>query len=379
MDPFVFIADERGVLAAESALDELRLFLHTASAMASSTGEFPSRVGAGGDDINFAVRAQLYTLEDMLRVVTDARLATALIEDEGEILAIVNMGDEVLRFIVTTARDVIASQRYDSFYAVSDDDDFLDGGLPGAGESSRSVATRFMTQIGLPGHRNRDKREHPPGPLGQFSDFLGGPAAAYPEPPKVPLCIVCNDELSSLAGRLETPCGHFYCPGCVSSLVKTYISQPFPLAPLRCCPGPLAPIPPWFVYRFIDNALRMALGEKIIEAETPFDRRIYCPQDDCRKFIDLARVAPAARAIGSITCPNTKCRVSICLGCRELVHQGVSCERNADDTQATKIQRQFGWGRCPGCRFVVEKVSGCSSVSCTRCGLGFTYAPMARN
>ncbi|KAF9441145.1 hypothetical protein P691DRAFT_813542 [Macrolepiota fuliginosa MF-IS2] len=378
MDPFVFVTEEEGILAAESTLDELRLFLHITS---PDLSQMPP-VGFGSDDINFAFRAQLDTFEDMLRMVTDARLARTLIEDEDERAATGNMDDDegnidLLRFIVTTARDVMASQKYDSFDAVSDDDDFLNGGPPGAGESSRSVDVRYMIRVGLPGRRDRDDREPPPSPLSQFSDFFSDDPAAVD--PKVPSCIVCNDELFSLTGRLETPCGHFYCPGCVLNLVENYTSQSFPLAPLRCCPAPLAPIPTQSVHRFIDNTLRVALEEKIIEAETPFDRRIYCPQDACRKFIDPARVTPAARAVGSVTCPNARCRVSICLGCRELVHQGISCERYADDTQATKIQRQFGWGRCPGCRFVVEKVDGCSSVSCTRCGLGFTYAPMARN
>lgn len=197
--------------------------------------------------------------------------------------------------------------------------------------------------------------------------------------PQNPSCIVCTEELLSLTGRLETPCGHFYCPQCALNLVEEYISRSFPSAPLRCCPQPQPPIPPRHVHRFINDTLRRALDEKTTEAETPFDRRIYCPQDTCRKFIDPARVTPAARATGSVTCPNGRCRASICLRCRGLAHAGVDCDRHADDTEATRIQRQFGWGRCPGCRFVVEKVDGCNSVSCTRCGRGFTYTPMARN
>lgn len=199
-----------------------------------------------------------------------------------------------------------------------------------------------------------------------------------PSPVADPTCIVCADVLS-LTGRLEMPCGHLYCPGCTLNLVETYTSQVFPPGPLRCCPDPHPPIPPRHVHRFIDSALRTKLDEKIAEAETPYDQRIYCPRENCKKFINPARITPAARGTGSIICPSNICRANICLGCKQLAHHGINCQKNADDIQATTIQKQFGWGRCPGCGFVVEKIDGCNSVSCSRCGRGFTYAPLARN
>ncbi len=161
--------------------------------------------------------------------------------------------------------------------------------------------------------------------------------------------------------------------------MEAYTSKKVASSPFHCCPSPSLPIPPQYVHRFISAALRQLLDEKMVEANTPLESRIYCPQESCGKFIDPARVTPAARAAGSVICAMNTSRATICLACKELLHRGVDCERYADDTQASKSQAQFGWGRCPGCRFVVEKVDGCNSVSCTRCGLGFTYSPMARN
>lgn len=194
-----------------------------------------------------------------------------------------------------------------------------------------------------------------------------------------PACVVCGEVLSLPTGRLESPCGHFYCPDCTINLVVSYTSKQFVSSVFQCCPSPKPPIPAQSVHRFIDETLRQRLDEKLVEANTPLESRIYCPQDNCRKFIDPAWITPAARAMGSMICPNIVCRADLCLGCTELAHRGVDCERQADDTQASKIQMQFGWGRCPGCRYVIEKIDGCSHVTCTKCGEEFSYSPMARN
>lgn len=174
---------------------------------------------------------------------------------------------------------------------------------------------------------------------------------------------------------MESPCGHSYCSPCTVNLVEAYTSERNPSSPLRCCPSPKLPIPPEYVRRFINTTLRQRLDEKLLEANTPLGSRVYCPQGNCRKFITPVMITSAARAAKAVICPNDMCRANICLGCKELAHRGINCERHADDTQASKIQRQFGWGRCPGCRYVVEKVDGCNNVSCTRCGTRFTYSP----
>lgn len=170
------------------------------------------------------------------------------------------------------------------------------------------------------------------------------------------------------------PCGHIYCPDCTKELVKIYTSQPFPKGLLRCCPHPKPSISLHHVNRFVIVYLRTELKEKLKEAETPHDQRIYCPQENCKKFINPDRITPIVKRVGYINCPNDACRVRICLDCKDLIHIGVDCGTHADDSQAKRIQTQYGWSRCPGCRFVIEKVSGCDHVLCTRCGRDFTYS-----
>lgn len=170
------------------------------------------------------------------------------------------------------------------------------------------------------------------------------------------------------------PCGHIYCPDCTKTLVKTYISLPFPNSLFRCCPHPKPSITTQDIDPFISSSLLKNLNEKLKEAQTPLNQRIYCPQENCRKFIKPERITITVKKIGYIKCPRNSCKVRICLGCKALIHIGVDCDTYADNSQAKVIQRQFGWSRCPGCRFVVEKISGCNEILCARCGSSFTYS-----
>ncbi|KAF9450773.1 hypothetical protein P691DRAFT_788583 [Macrolepiota fuliginosa MF-IS2] len=356
-DPFAFTTEDEGILIAERAVDKLRVFLQTPdNATGGATSSGPSRAPGRAhtqvgnvSDANLALREQLSTLEDMLMMITDVRFARSLIgigeEDENEN----DVGNvEVLKSVVMAVRDVMAWQTHENFdwsdfgYGGGD---FSGGAPPGTTQSSGPVASG-SDWTGHPVHNDHGKSS------GNF------PSSSLPLNHEIPSCIVCDDELDSIARRLETPCGHFYCQGCTLDLVETFTSQRFPPAPFRCCPDPHPPIPPYLVDRLISGNLRRILEEKTVEANTPLDQRIYCPDDACRQFIDPASITPAVRVAGSVMCSGLGCRVSICLECKELVHGGVSCEGNADDTQAVKIQRQFGWGRCPGCRFIVEKNNG---------------------
>jgi hypothetical protein len=144
MDPYTFTTEQEGISTAEHALDELRVFLHTTSG-ADRTAQGPSNrappVGFHSSDREFALREQLEILEERLRMISDARFARTLIEDENE-RAVVGNADhneiilDLLRNIVMTVRDVTANQTYDAFDPFLDDDDgYLSGGQ-GAGPRS---------------------------------------------------------------------------------------------------------------------------------------------------------------------------------------------------------------------------------------------------
>lgn len=114
-----FTTEEDGIHNAEWALDELRKFVRVPP------------VGLGNIDKKVALRTQLENLEEMMRVITDARFARSLIKNKKERALVTQRGHqaslEMLRFIVITTRDVLASQTYD------DDTQSLNGigSLPG--------------------------------------------------------------------------------------------------------------------------------------------------------------------------------------------------------------------------------------------------------
>lgn len=145
MNPLTFTTEEDGISSAERALDGLRDFLHTSSSGGRGTAPGLFRVPPvrlGNIDREIALRTQLENLEEMMGMITDARFARSLIEDEDE-RAFVDQGEneaslEMLRFIVRTARDVLASQTYGNPNGYDDDDTESLNGLreaPGVGPS----------------------------------------------------------------------------------------------------------------------------------------------------------------------------------------------------------------------------------------------------
>ncbi|OMO65991.1 hypothetical protein COLO4_30854 [Corchorus olitorius] len=70
-----------------------------------------------------------------------------------------------------------------------------------------------------------------------------------------------------------------------------------------------------------------------------------------------------------------------CAQCKLGWHGRISCaefrnlskdERSREDILLMELARNRGWRRCPNCKIFVEKIDGCSHVSC-RCGCQFNY------
>ena len=54
-------------------------------------------------------------------------------------------------------------------------------------------------------------------------------------------------------------------------------------------------------------------------------------------------------------------------------YQGLpESDRNIVDLQILQIARENAWKRCPGCRMMVQKASGCFYITCS-CGTRFCY------
>lgn len=103
---------------------------------------------------------------------------------------------------------------------------------------------------------------------------------------------------------------------------------------------------------------------KTEEYSTP--HRLYCSNKTCTRFLGPRQSQPA-----SITC--TTCNSSTCAHCTASAHPtSVRCTIDRDLRQALVLGQSHGWQRCPQCRQLVEKNTGCMHMSC-RCGAQFCY------
>ncbi|KAL1741132.1 hypothetical protein HDZ31DRAFT_46095, partial [Schizophyllum fasciatum] len=184
-------------------------------------------------------------------------------------------------------------------------------------------------------------------------------------------CIVCLDDIGAQP-RVQGPCGHFYCRGCVRQLVAAAL-QDESLWPLRCDNRPL-PLPA--IRALLDSTARPTFDARSAELGTPAPRRLYCPNAACSHFLGAAadETVDGAAWTGtpsSVTCP--RCGTRACPRCKQRAHPGVACApEDAAAAAVRALARAAGWQTCPGCRAVVELSQGCFHMTC-RCRAQFCY------
>ncbi|KAF9447651.1 hypothetical protein P691DRAFT_611494, partial [Macrolepiota fuliginosa MF-IS2] len=163
---------------------------------------------------------------------------------------------------------------------------------------------------------------------------------------------------------LEATCEHTYCHKCANKFVKIYVREES-LHPLRCCD---APIPDSRVEGFLGTSRKVTLyRQKHQEYSTPPDKRIYCPEPRCSRF--LRCVADTNDPEKPAQCPS--CCSLVCLQCKGFSHPGAHCEVSGDNV-IRKLAKDQGWQTCPRCKRIVERISGCSVMICC-CGRRFCY------
>ncbi|KDR78118.1 hypothetical protein GALMADRAFT_266649 [Galerina marginata CBS 339.88] len=194
----------------------------------------------------------------------------------------------------------------------------------------------------------------------------------HPEPPTIVAgpsvnrnrsvdCTICNDRIR-YTNSLQTPCNHYYCRDCVTSLIEAFTKDES-LFPLRCCQEP---IPISDVIPFISLNLRKLFETKQTEFSVLSKDRIYCVSPTCSKFL--------GSSVGitgwSIICPQ--CSTSTCPRCKQASHEGEDCVVNAATVELRALARREGWQTCPGCHILVELNVGCYHMTC-RCRAQFCY------
>jgi hypothetical protein len=199
-------------------------------------------------------------------------------------------------------------------------------------------------------------------------------------------CTSCFDDVPT-KDLIKLPCSHHYCKVCLSTLVLTALRNESSFPP-KCC---LSEIPPALVIMPLDKKQQELYKEKAAEYSIPADRRVYCPDSTCLRWIPPSK-SSRSRA-SSQKCPH--CNTKVCGICRGLAHaRNVDCPQDRNLEATINVAESEGWRRCYSCRTYVEvgpfslvpfymspntlkRTLGCRHITC-RCGAEFCYVCGAR-
>lgn len=172
-------------------------------------------------------------------------------------------------------------------------------------------------------------------------------------------CLACGD--NNVPGY-ELPCTHAHCIDCMTRLLRSALNDTS-LLPLQCC---RLPIDINIARSLLPAELCQTLFSRQEEIEA--SNKMYCPQ--CASFINLDLIDSTESAIFSCNCG-----VTLCISCRSLQHQGISCEENRSsaDNSFLSLAKEKKWQQCPGCSIIVDLISGCNHITCNNCRTEFCY------
>ncbi|KAL5823508.1 hypothetical protein ACOSQ4_021408 [Xanthoceras sorbifolium] len=190
-------------------------------------------------------------------------------------------------------------------------------------------------------------------------------------------CEICVERKESdLMFKFET-CVHSYCSECISKHVATKIQESS--IKTVTCPGvncksvlgidACREVLPKEVLELWEEAVCVDMIDEF--------QKFYCPYKDCSGM--LVDESGGGEAIVEAECPF--CHRLFCARCYVPWHSGVGCEefqrlnedeRGREDIMVMEIAKQKKWGRCPHCKFYVERTEGCPHITC-RCNFQFCY------
>ncbi|KAK3219140.1 hypothetical protein Dsin_013110 [Dipteronia sinensis] len=190
-------------------------------------------------------------------------------------------------------------------------------------------------------------------------------------------CEICVERKESdFMFKFET-CVHSYCVECITKHIATKI-QDSGIKTVNCpgvnCKSVLG----------IDSCREVLPKEVLLIWEEAVcvdmideSQKFYCPYKDCSGM--LLNEGGDGEVIVEAECPF--CHRLFCARCYVPWHSGVGCEefqrlnvdeREREDIMVMEIAKEKKWGRCPHCKFYVERTEGCPHITC-RCNFQFCY------
>ncbi|EGX95839.1 IBR finger domain protein [Cordyceps militaris CM01] len=170
-------------------------------------------------------------------------------------------------------------------------------------------------------------------------------------------CAACHEvQDEKLATRV--PCGHAYCPDCLTSLFEGATTDES-LFPPRCC---RQPIPLDAAKSWLPRGLITEFERKQLEFTTA--NRTYCSNTKCSLFIP-------PKDIASDRAHCQSCNEWTCTICKSAQHNDM-CPDDPSKAEFVALKEENAWQQCFGCKNLVGLTSGCNHVTC-RCGKQFCY------
>jgi len=179
-------------------------------------------------------------------------------------------------------------------------------------------------------------------------------------------CGICMDAKPGEQMFRNQNCSHLYCDHCIQGHVAAKIQENISMVK---CPEPRckAVIEPEncrsIIPKEVFDRWENALCENMVLASQKF----YCPFKDCSAMM----ICDASEVVTSSECPH--CNRLFCAQCKVSWHAGLDCKefkrskrekRENGDSLVTNLAKKKGWRRCSKCKIYVERIHGCTRISC---------------
>lgn len=174
-------------------------------------------------------------------------------------------------------------------------------------------------------------------------------------------CLTCCEELSH-KDVAHLPCTHKICHDCVRGMFERSLKNPADMPP-KCCDGQC--LPQEYLDTLFDEDFKAKWIRKYRESNTK--DALYCPAAGCGYWIKPKHIHNE-RGKKFATCP--KCKTKVCARCSSKMHKSSECPKDPGLAKLMKEAEQNGWMQCFKCKAMVERVSGCSHMTC-RCTAEF--------
>jgi len=192
-------------------------------------------------------------------------------------------------------------------------------------------------------------------------------------PGECPIC--CEEDVPPSDLFIFDTCEHQYCRECLQGYFANRIAEGKVLEITCPCPGCKTLVE----YTQVQSVVTQDLFNKYVEftfiASLNADPSVrWCPKVGCGNAIIGDPENPRCR------CTNTDCAYEFCFLCSEPWHEDATCEQYQEwkvasgltDTKFNKWAKKNA-KKCPQCKTMIEKISGCNHMTCSNCKFEFCW------